>query len=58
LAEKAGIKMKALTKIETITVRKGKRKIYVASYADNKTAQRVRKIVKDLVPKGFEVKDE
>jgi hypothetical protein len=50
--------MKAITKIDTITVKNGKRKIYVGSYADIKTAVRVRKIVKGLVPEGFEVKDE
>jgi len=45
--------MKAITKIDTVEVKNGKQHFYVGAYADNKTAQRVREIVKDLVPAGF-----
>ena len=45
--------MKAITKINTVEVKNGKQHFYVGAYADNKTAQRVREIVKDLVPVGF-----
>ena len=47
--------MKGITKIDTVEVKNGKQHFYVGAYADNKTAVRVRKIVKGLVPEGFDL---